>query len=128
MERSARFPTASSARISASATLPSSRTSDLAMHLAIVKAQQDLKHETKVMTNSEKTGYKKRGREESMGQTTMRITGRKQRWKCRSDGKHGTIELSHASHSPWKSPKNGDFTHFHRTTATGFTLTFLTGE
>ncbi len=28
--------------------------------LAIVKAQQDLRHETKVMTNSEKTGYKKR--------------------------------------------------------------------
>ena len=30
--------------------------------LAIVKAQQDLKLETKVMTNSEKTGYKKRPR------------------------------------------------------------------
>jgi hypothetical protein len=30
--------------------------------LAIVKAQQDLKHETKVMTNSEKTGYKKNPR------------------------------------------------------------------
>src|SRR5277367_7167608 len=27
--------------------------------LAFVKAQQDLKHETKVMTNSEKLGYKK---------------------------------------------------------------------
>ena len=27
--------------------------------LTIVKAQQDLKRETKVMTNSEKTGYKK---------------------------------------------------------------------
>ena len=27
--------------------------------LAIVKAQQDRKHETKVMTNSEKLGYKK---------------------------------------------------------------------
>jgi hypothetical protein len=30
--------------------------------LAIVKAQQDLKHEIKVRTNSEKTGYKKLGR------------------------------------------------------------------
>ncbi len=30
--------------------------------LAIVKAQQDLRIATKVMTNSEKTGYKKRGR------------------------------------------------------------------
>lgn len=30
--------------------------------LAIVKAQQDLRLATKVMTNSEKTGYKKRGR------------------------------------------------------------------
>ncbi len=30
--------------------------------LTIVKAQQDLKRETKVMTNSEKTGYKKNTR------------------------------------------------------------------
>jgi len=30
--------------------------------LALVKAQQDVKHETKVRTNSEKTGYKKLGR------------------------------------------------------------------
>ena len=30
--------------------------------LSIVKAQQDLKLATKVMTNSEKDGYKKRGR------------------------------------------------------------------
>ena len=30
--------------------------------LAIVKAQQDLRLATKVMTNSEKTGYKKCGR------------------------------------------------------------------
>jgi hypothetical protein len=30
--------------------------------LAIVKAQQDLRLATNVMTNSEKTGYKKRGR------------------------------------------------------------------
>ncbi len=30
--------------------------------LAIVKAQQDLRSATKVLTNSEKTGYKKRGR------------------------------------------------------------------
>ena len=30
--------------------------------LTIVKAQQDLKRETKVMTNSEKTGYKKNPR------------------------------------------------------------------
>jgi hypothetical protein len=28
--------------------------------LALVKAQQDLRHTTKVMTNSEKTGYQKR--------------------------------------------------------------------
>ena len=31
--------------------------------LSLVKAQQDLKHETKVLTNSEKTGYKKRPRQ-----------------------------------------------------------------
>jgi hypothetical protein len=30
--------------------------------LALVKAQQDLKYAPKVMTNSEKVGYKKRGR------------------------------------------------------------------
>ena len=30
--------------------------------LSIVKAQQDLKRETKVLTNSEKTGYRKRPR------------------------------------------------------------------
>lgn len=31
--------------------------------LSLIKAQQDLKHETKVLTNSEKTGYKKRPRQ-----------------------------------------------------------------
>ncbi len=31
--------------------------------LALVKAQQDIKRETKVLTNSEKTGYKKRPRQ-----------------------------------------------------------------
>ena len=41
-----------------------------------------------------------------MGPITMRSRcPRKQRWKCRSDGKHGTIKLSHASHTPWKSQK-----------------------
>jgi hypothetical protein len=30
--------------------------------LALVKAQQDLRHTTRVMTNSEKTGYRKRTR------------------------------------------------------------------
>jgi hypothetical protein len=30
--------------------------------LALVKAQQDLRHATKVMTNGEKTGYRKRTR------------------------------------------------------------------
>src|SRR5277367_2976523 len=37
------------------------------------------------------------------------------------------MKLFHPSHSPWKSPPNGDSTHFHRRTATGFTLTFLSG-
>lgn len=31
--------------------------------LSLVKAQQDIKRETKVLTNSEKTGYKKRPRQ-----------------------------------------------------------------
>jgi hypothetical protein len=31
-------------------------------------------------------------------------------WKCRPDGKRGKHKaVSHASHSPWKSPKNGDY-------------------
>jgi hypothetical protein len=38
------------------------RRSQLGHALALVKAQQDLKYTPKVMTNSEKTGYKKRGR------------------------------------------------------------------
>jgi hypothetical protein len=37
------------------------------------------------------------------------------------------LSVSHASHSPWKSPQNGDSTHFQRTATTGFTLTFLSG-
>ncbi len=37
--------------------------------LAIVKAQQDLKHEPKIQTNSDKGGYKKNPRQ-SMGRTT----------------------------------------------------------
>src|SRR5258705_13813590 len=28
------------------------------------------------------------------------------------------LSVSHPSHSPWKSPKSGDFTHSHRTTTT----------
>lgn len=48
--------------------------------LTIVKAQQDMKRETKVMTNSEKTGYKKnRGR--STGRTSSRKRARALRWK-----------------------------------------------
>ena len=65
--------------------------------LAIVKAQQDRKLETKVMTNSEKTGYRKRPRnvygpdfvEKQPAPTAVEM---------------------------WKSPKNGDSAHPHRTT------------
>ena len=31
--------------------------------LAVVKAQQDVKHQPKIRTNSEKLGYQKRGRQ-----------------------------------------------------------------
>ena len=46
-------------RVSHTAVIENKR---LGHALSIVKAQQDLKRETKVLTNSEKTGYKKRPR------------------------------------------------------------------
>ena len=46
-------------RVSHTAVVENKR---LSHALTIVKAQQDLKRETKVMTNSEKTGYKKNPR------------------------------------------------------------------
>ena len=65
--------------------------------LAIVKAQQDRKLEAKVLTNSEKTGYKKRPR--------------------RTYGPdYEQNEAAPAAVEMWKSPNNGDYTHPHRTT------------
>ena len=73
--------------------------------LAIVKAQQDLKQQTKVLTNSEKTGYKKRPR--------------------RTYGPdYEQNESATAAVEMWKSPKNGDYAHPHRTT----TATVLNGH
>jgi hypothetical protein len=46
-------------RVSHAATVENKR---LGHALALVKAQQDLRHTTSVMTNSEKTGYRKRTR------------------------------------------------------------------
>ncbi len=57
--RVSRFPIVSSARTSGSATSPVVENMRLGHALAMVKAQQDLKRVTKVMNNSEKTGYKK---------------------------------------------------------------------
>ena len=44
-----------------------------------------------------------------MDQTSSQNLRRRMRWKCRSDGKGGTMKPSHPSHRPWKSPKNGDY-------------------
>src|ERR1700678_1711545 len=44
-----------------------------------------------------------------MDQTSSQNLRRRMRWKCRSDGKRGTMRPSHSSHRPWKSPKNGDY-------------------
>ncbi len=68
--------------------------------LAIVKDQQELKLATKVMTNSEKTGYKKRPRQVY-------------------DPNFIEQKSAPAAVDMWKSPKSGDYTHPHRmTTAT----------
>ena len=67
--------------------------------LAIVKAQQEQKLDAKVLTNSEKTGYKKRPRQVY--------------------GPDFTEERAPAAVEMWKSPKNGDSTHPHRTTTAG---------
>ena len=67
--------------------------------LAIVKAQQDLKLATKVMTNSETTGYKKRPR---------RIYG----------PDFDSKTLAPAAVEMMEIAKSGDFTHSHRTTTT----------
>lgn len=68
--------------------------------LSVVKAQQDLRQRTKVLTNSEKTGYKKR-----------------------PSRKYGPDYVDN-QHAPaavemWKSPKDGDYAHPHRTTTAG---------
>lgn len=68
--------------------------------LAIVKAQQDRKLEAKVLTNSEKTGYKKRPRQ---------VYGPDY---IESERAPAAVEM-------WKLPKNGDYTHPHRTTTAG---------
>ncbi len=65
--------------------------------LAIVKDQQQLKLEAKVLTNSEKTGYKKRPRN---------VYG----------PDHIEQKSAPAAVEMWKSPENGDYAHPHRTT------------
>ena len=65
--------------------------------LSIVKAQQDLKQRTRVLTNSERTGYKKRPRN---------LYG----------PDHVEKKPAPAAVEMWKSPKNGDYAHPHRTT------------
>ena len=65
--------------------------------LAIVKAQQNQKLEAKVLTNSEKTGYKKRPRQVYGPDFVEKKTA------------PAAVEM-------WKSPKNGDYAHPHRTT------------
>jgi hypothetical protein len=82
------------------------------MRWSLVKAQQELKHEPKVQTNSEKGGYKKDPR---------RVYGPDYEPKM---PKAVAVECV-------KSPHNGDFTHSHRTAATDNKtqriLTFLSG-
>ena len=65
--------------------------------LSLVKAQQDIKQRTKVLTNSEKTGYTKRPR---------KIYGPD---FIEKKSAPAAVEM-------WKSPKEGDYTHPHRTT------------
>ncbi len=65
--------------------------------LSIVKAQQDLKQRTRVLTNSERTGYKKRPRN---------LYG----------PDHVEKKPAPAAVEMWKSPKDGDYAHPHRTT------------
>ena len=67
--------------------------------LAIVKAQQDQKLEPKVLTNSERTGYKKRPRQVYGPDFVEKKSA------------PAAVEM-------WKSPKNGDYAHPHRTTTT----------
>ena len=68
--------------------------------LSIVKAQQELKLETKVLTNSEKTGYKKRPRN-AYGPDF-----------AEPKSAPAAVEM-------WKSPNDGDYAHPHRTTTAG---------
>ena len=56
------FPIASSARDQRVSHTAIVENKCLGYALAVVKAQQDLQLATKVMTKSEKTGYKKRNR------------------------------------------------------------------
>ena len=53
--------------------------------LALVKLQQELRHETKVQTNSEKTATKSVRPVRSTGQTSSKTRLRQKRWKCRPE-------------------------------------------
>jgi hypothetical protein len=52
--------------------------------LSLVKAEQELKRETKVLTNSEKGGYKKRSRSVYGPDFIENVRAQKQ-WKCRPE-------------------------------------------
>ena len=65
--------------------------------LSIVKAQQDLKQRTRVLTNSEMTGYTKRPRQVYGPDFVEKKSA------------PAVVDM-------WKSPKNGDYAHPHRTT------------
>ena len=60
--KTACFPIASSAKTSVSVTPAIIENKRFSHALATVKAQQDLKHEPKIQTNSENIGYKKNPR------------------------------------------------------------------
>ncbi|ADW71433.1 ISNCY family transposase [Granulicella tundricola] len=81
-------------RVSPAAVVENKR---LGHALSLIKARQDAKQLTKFQTNSEKNGYRKKGRTIA-----------------------GAPSATRAAMEMWKSPKNGDSTHPHSTTAISY--------
>ena len=88
----------------------------------MVKAQQDVKHQPKIRTNSEKLGYQKRGRQLYGPDYKAKIVAPNR------GGNDGLMEIvedrpdDETVWSPFPQPleitKCGDFAHYHRTTTT----------
>ena len=68
--------------------------------LSLIKAAQDIKHEPKVHTNSEKLGYKKRQRKLYGPDYEAPIAPPAEAVEMTAYGKGRTMKLFHPSHSP----------------------------